>query len=234
MSSWATGCEQPAVWLSIDDRDNEPTRFLAYLIAAIQPIETNAGQDILSAVQSSQSSVIADWLPARVNQLDNISEPFVLVLDDYHLITTPEIHEALRFLIEHLPGAMHILIATCIDPPPSLARWRVRDQLIELRSADLKFTFEEAASFLSDTMWLTLTARTEGWIAGLQLAALSLQDTADAHQFVTDLAGTHQHLTIVLVLRVYTPENRSPCIGVSGSNPRFSPRQKRRNPKDSR
>src|SRR5512135_1873104 len=117
LSSWARGCGQPVAWLSIDDRDNEPTRFLAYLIAAVQTIEANLGQDILSAMQSSQSSAIADWLPVLVNQLDTIAVPFVLVLDDYHLITTPAIHQALAFLLEHQPSRLHLAIATRKDPP---------------------------------------------------------------------------------------------------------------------
>jgi LuxR family transcriptional regulator, maltose regulon positive regulatory protein len=202
LSSWAAGCGQPVAWLSIDDRDNEPTRFLAYLIAAVQTLEANLGQDTLSAVQSSQSSVIADWLPGLVNQLDNIVEPFVLVLDDYQVITTPAIHQALAFLLEHQPSRLHIAIATRKDPPLPLPRLRARGQLTELRQADLRFTVEETAAFLRRGMGMelstedvaSLVSRTEGWIAGLQMAALSIRDREDVSRLISAFGGSHEYI----------------------------------------
>ncbi|HTP07372.1 MAG TPA: LuxR C-terminal-related transcriptional regulator [Anaerolineae bacterium] len=202
LSSWARGCGQPVAWFSIDDRDNEPTRFLAYLVAALQTIEANLGEDILSAMRSSQSSMIADWLPVLINQLDNIAQPFVLVLDDYHLITTPAIHQALTFLIEHQPAHMHVVIATRKDPSLPLPRLRARGQLVELRQADLRFTSEETSTFLRLATGAelpmedvsALVTRTEGWVAGLQMAALSIRDREDVSRMIAAFGGSHAYI----------------------------------------
>jgi LuxR family maltose regulon positive regulatory protein len=202
LSSWAARCGQPVAWLSIDDRDNEPTRFLSYLIAAVQTVEALPGQEILSAVQSSQSSVIVDWLPVLINQLDNITNPFVLVLDDYHLITAPAIQQALAFLLEHQPSQMHLVIATRKDPPLPLPRLRARGQMVELRQADLRFTPEETAAFLkrvTDTEFSAedvsaLVGRTEGWIAGLQMAALSIREREDVARLISTFGGSHEYI----------------------------------------
>jgi LuxR family maltose regulon positive regulatory protein len=202
VSSWATSCGQSVAWYSIDDRDNEPTRFLAYLIAALQTIEADVGQDILSALQSSQSSAIADWLPVLVNQLDCNTASFLLVLDDYHLITTPAIHQALTFLLEHQPSQMHVVIATRKDPPLPLPRLRARDQLVELRQADLRFTAEETSAFLrratgtklSTEDVSTLVNHTEGWIAGLQMAALTMRNREDVSRLIATFSGSHEYI----------------------------------------
>ncbi len=202
LSSWAIGCGLPVAWLSMDEGDNDPARFLTYLIAAIQTIGSQLGQDILSALQSSQSPLIADWLPVLVNQLDNLVEPFVLVLDDYHLMTTPAIHQALTFLIEHQPPQMHFAVATRKDPPLPLPRLRARGQLLELRQADLRFTSEETSAFLRHGMGVTLSpedvdaliSRTEGWIAGLQMAALSVQNRPDASRLIATFGGSHDYI----------------------------------------
>lgn len=202
VSGWARGCGQPVAWLSLDERDNEPTRFLTYLIAALQTIEANLGQDVLAAVQSSQSASIADWLPVLVNQLDNIATPFVLVLDDYHLITTPAIQQALAFLLEHQPAQLHLVLATRKDPPLPLPRLRSRGQLLELRQADLRFTLEETSSFLQRVTGTELSSedvsalvtRTEGWIAGLQMAALSLREREDVACLISTFGGSHEYI----------------------------------------
>jgi LuxR family maltose regulon positive regulatory protein len=202
LSSWVTSCAQPVAWYSIDDRDNEPTRFLAYVITALQTIAADVGQDILSALQSSQSAAIADWLPMLVNQLDNIATPFVLVLDDYHLITTPAIQQALTFLLEHQPAQMHVVIATRKDPALPLPRLRARDQLVELRQADLRFTTVETAAFLrratgtelSTEDIRALVGHTEGWIAGLQMAALSLRNREDVSRLIAAFGGSHEYI----------------------------------------
>jgi LuxR family transcriptional regulator, maltose regulon positive regulatory protein len=202
LSSWVQSCGQPVAWVSLDERDNEPTRFLSYLITAIQTIESQLGQDILSAMQSAQSSIMADWLPVLVNQLDSIATSFVLVLDDYHLITTPAIHQALAFLLEHQPAQLHLVIATRKDPPLPLPRLRARGQLIELRQADLRFTFEETSAFLrrvagtelSTKDVSALVSRTEGWIAGLQMAALSLRNRADVSRLISTFGGSHEYI----------------------------------------
>jgi LuxR family maltose regulon positive regulatory protein len=202
VSSWARGCGQPVAWVSLDERDNEPTRFLKYLITAIQTIEPNLGQDVLTAVQASQSATITDWLPVLVNQLDNIASSFVLVLDDYHLITTPAIQQALAFLLEHQPAQMHVVIATRKDPPLPLPRLRARGQLVELRQADLRFTPEETSAFLQRVTGNELSAadvsalvtRTEGWIAGLQMAALSIREREDVARLISTFGGSHEYI----------------------------------------
>ncbi len=214
VSSWARGCGQPVAWLSLDERDNEPTRFLAYLIAAIQTIEANLGQDTLAAVQASPSAAITEWLPILVNQLDNISPSFVLVLDDYHLITTPAIHQALTFLLEHQPAQMHVVIATRKDPPLPLPRLRARGQLIELRQADLRFTFEETSAFLwrvagaelSTEDVSALVSRTEGWIAGLQMAALSIREREDVARLISTFGGSHEYIVDYFAAEVLTQQ----------------------------
>jgi len=133
-----------------------------------------------------------------LNDLGVLTTPLALILDDYHLITAPPIHEALVFLIDHLPPTLRLVITTRIDPPLPLARWRVRNQLVELRADDLRFTPAEAATFLNEAMGLTLSAaeitaletRTEGWIAGLQLAALSIQGRAECDQLHPSFSGS--------------------------------------------
>ena len=202
LSAWSAACGQPVAWLSLDDGDNDPTRFLMYLVAAVQAIEANLGQDILASLQSPQPSVIEDWLPVLVNRLDNIARPFVLVLDDYHVMTTPAIHQALTFLLEHQPPHMHLAITTRKDPPLPLARLRARGQLTELRQADLRFTFEETTAFLQQAMGTplsqkdvaSLVSRTEGWIAGLQMAALSLRDREDVSRLIAAFGGSHEYI----------------------------------------
>jgi LuxR family maltose regulon positive regulatory protein len=202
VSGWAKNCEQPVGWLSLDERDNEPTRFLTYLIAALQTIEATLGQDILAALRSSPAASIADWLPILLNQLDDMATPFVLVLDDYHLITTPAIQHALAFLLEHQPARMHLAIATRKDPPLPLPRLRARDQLVELRQADLRFTPEETSFFLQRVTGKELRAeevsalvtRTEGWIAGLQMAALSIREREDVARLISTFGGSHEYI----------------------------------------
>jgi LuxR family maltose regulon positive regulatory protein len=202
LSSWVAGCGQPVAWLSLDDHDNEAARFLAYLIAAIQTVEADLGQDILSALQSPQSSTIENWLPVLVNQLDTVARPFVLVLDDYHLITEPAIHQAIVFLLEHQPAQLHLAIATRKYPPLPLPRLRARGQLTELRQADLRFTAEETTAFLRRGMGVelatedvaALVSRTEGWIAGLQMAALSIRDRAGVSRLIAAFGGSHEYI----------------------------------------
>jgi LuxR family maltose regulon positive regulatory protein len=202
LTTWAAKCGQSVAWFSLDDRDNDPARFLTYLVGAIQTVEANLGQEVLPVLQSPQPSAIEHWLPVLINQLDNIARPFVLVLDDYHLITASEIHQALTFLLEHQPPQMRLAIATRKDPPLPLPWLRARGQLTELRQADLRFTAEEAAPFLRRRMRVELStedvvalvSRTEGWIAGLQMAALSLRDKEDVSRLIAAFGGSHEYI----------------------------------------
>ncbi len=202
LSTWANGCEQPVSWLTLDDGDNDPLRFLAYLIAAAAKIEANSGQDNLGAIQSPQHPALAELLPVLANQFNAIPRPFILILDDYHLITSPEIHKALTFLIEHQPPQMHLVIASRKDPPLPIPLLRARGQLIELRQADLRFTTEEATAFLklgtgvalSGEDVASLASRTEGWAAGLQMAAISIRGKEDASRLIASFSGGHEYI----------------------------------------
>ena len=190
VSEWLADCERPAAWLSLDEGDNDPTRFLTYLVAALQTIAPNIGEGVLGVLQSPQPPPTESILTALLNEITTIPDNFVLVLDDYHVIDAKPVDDALTFLLEHLPPQMHLVIATREDPQLPLARLRARGQLTELRAADLRFTPAEAAEFLNQVMGLNLSAediaaletRTEGWIAGLQLAATFHAGTSRRHQ----------------------------------------------------
>ena len=210
LSEWLAGCERPPAWLSLDEGDNDPTRFLSYLVAALQTIAPNIGEGVLGVLQSPQPPPTESILTALLNEIDTVPDDFVLVLDDYHVIDAEHVDGALAFLIEHLPPRMHLIISTREDPSLPLARLRVRGQLIELRAADLRFTPSEAAEFLGGVMGLDLTeediaaleTRTEGWIAGLQLAAISMRGHEDATGFIESFTGSHHFVLDYLVEEV--------------------------------
>ena len=198
-SAWAVASERPSAWLSLDEADNDPARFLGYLVAALQTIAPNIGEGLLAALRSPQPPRTESILTALLNQIAGVPESFALVLDDYHVIDSKPVDDALAFLIEHLPPQMHVIITTREDPPLPLATLRARDQLTELRVADLRFSASEAAEFLNKVMGLKLSAediaaleiRTEGWIAGLQLAAISMQGHQDTAAFIKSFTGSH-------------------------------------------
>jgi LuxR family transcriptional regulator, maltose regulon positive regulatory protein len=212
VSEWIVNCGRPVAWLSLDEGDNEITRFLTYLVESLQKIMANIGAGVLAALQSPQPPPTESILTTLLNEIAIIPENFIFVLDDYHIIDSKPVDNALTFLIEHLPPKMHLVIATREDPPLPLARLRVRGQLTELRAADLRFTSAEAADFLNQMMGLNLSSediaaletRTEGWIAGLQLAALSMQGRAsrDAASFIKSFTGSHHFILDYLVEEV--------------------------------
>jgi LuxR family maltose regulon positive regulatory protein len=244
VSEWVACCGQPVAWLSLDEGDNDPTRFLTYLVAALQTIAqpsprrgskvegvvTKLGEGVLGALQSPQPPPIESILTALINEItiipDNPStrgakqaqsgQRFIFVLDDYHIIDSKPVDNALAFLLEHLPPKMHLVITTREDPPLPLARLRARSQLTELRAADLRFTPAEAAEFLNQAMSLQLSAediaalevRTEGWVTGLQLAALALQGSLsmqgrpDTSHFIQSFTGSHRFVLDYLVEEV--------------------------------
>jgi LuxR family maltose regulon positive regulatory protein len=209
-SEWIAGCERPVAWLSLDEGDNDPTRFLIYLVTALQTIMANIGKDVLRVLQSPQPPSIESILTALINEITTIPDNFIFVLDDYHIIDSKPVDDALTFLLEHLPPQMHLVITTREDPQFPLARLRVRDQLTELRAVDLRFTPAEAADFLNQMMGLNLSdedvaaleTRTEGWIAGLQLAALSMQGHQDVASFIKSFTGGHHFVLDYLVEEV--------------------------------
>jgi len=215
LSEWAQGGGEgaeplPVVWLSLDEGDNDPVRFLTYLIAALQKIEENIGQGPLGALQSPHAPPMEQVLTVLLNQISALSDRFALVLDDYHLIQAQPIHAALTFLLDHLPPQMHLVIATRSDPLLPIARLLGRGQVTELRQTDLRFTPDEAAEFLVQVMGLELSAddvsalatRTEGWIAGLQMAAVSMQGRDDITGFIHAFTGSHRCVLDYLVEEV--------------------------------
>ena len=215
VSEWGAVCERPVTWLSLDEGDNDLTRFLTYFIAALQAITANIGAGGLAVLQSPQPPSTESILTSLLNEITAIPVRFILVLDDYHVIDSQPVDEALTFLLNHLPPQMHLVIATREDPPLPLARLRARAQLTEVRAADLRFTPAEAAEFLNRVMDLNLSAenittletRTEGWIAGLQLAALALQGTISMQghhsaSFIKSFTGSHHFVLDYLVEEV--------------------------------
>src|SRR5256886_3039727 len=220
VSEWVEGIERPrarTAWLSLDEGENDPARFLTYLVAALQTIAATIGEGVLGALQSPQPPPTVSILTALLNDITTIKDPFVLVLDDYHVIDAKPIDHALTFLLEHLPPQMHLVIATREDPQLPLARLRARGQLTELRATDLRFTPSEAAGFLNQGMGLNLSAediarlstRTEGWIAGLQLAAISMQGQQDTTSFITSFTGSHHFVLDYLVEEVLQQQPES-------------------------
>ncbi|WP_129677063.1 LuxR C-terminal-related transcriptional regulator [Candidatus Chloroploca sp. Khr17] len=210
LSAWVADCQRPVAWLSLDAGDSDPVRFLAYLIAALQTLEPDLGAGVLAALHAPQPPAQEALLTALLNDVAAIPHTFLLVLDDYHALDAPSVDQALAFMLDYMPPQMHLVIATREDPPLPLARLRARDQLTEVRAADLRFTPTEAAAFLNQAMGLNLSAaeiavleaRTEGWIAGLHLAAVSLQGRADTASFVATFSGSHRFVLDYLVEEV--------------------------------
>lgn len=219
LATWLAQVDVSVAWLSLDEADSDPICFLNYFIAALQTVKADLGDVVLDALHAGQSPPLSALLTPLINDLVSLSTSLLLLLDDYHLIDAPPIDEALGFVLEHLPPHVHIVIATREDPQLPLARLRARRDLNELRAADLRFTADEAATFLTQTMTLALSSRdiaaletrTEGWITGLQLAALSLQRHDDATAFIATFAGSHRFVLDYLVeevLRRQTDEVR--------------------------
>ncbi|HMN30846.1 MAG TPA: AAA family ATPase, partial [Caldilineaceae bacterium] len=209
-------CKRTATWLALDEQDNDPVRFLTYLVAALQIISPLLGRGLQNLLGGPQPLPLNNALTMLLNDLAGFEQPFVLVLDDYHVIHQPSIHQALTFLVEHLPPVMHLVITSRTDPPLPLARWRMKRELTEVRERDLRFTHEETASFLRQTLQIELTSadlqaleqRTEGWITGLQLVALSMDGRPDLPQFVAAFTGSHAYIVDYLseeVLQRQTP-----------------------------
>ncbi|HEX8598567.1 MAG TPA: LuxR C-terminal-related transcriptional regulator [Chloroflexia bacterium] len=210
LSEWVAGSDTHVAWLSLDERDSDPVRFLTYMVAALRTIAPTIGEGVLGVLQSSQPPSTEAILTALLNEISTIPDNSVLVLDDYHVIDSHAVDEALTFLLEHLPAQMHVVITTREDPQLPLARLRARGQLTELRATDLRFTPGEAAAFLNQVMGLDIAAqdvtaletRTEGWIAGLQLAALSMRGREDIPAFIKAFAGDNRYIVDYLVEEV--------------------------------
>ena len=219
VSEWIADCGRPVAWVSLDERDDDPSRFLTYLIAALQTIDENIGRGMMGGLQSSQAQTVPTeaTLTILLNEINLVPENFILILDDYHVIESKHVDNAVAFILKQLPPQMHLVIATREDPDLPLARMRAQGQLTELRAADLRFTFAEAAGFLNQVMGLNLSeddiasleTRTEGWIAGLQLAALSLQGHKDTASFIKSFTGSHHFVLDYLVEEILEQQPES-------------------------
>jgi len=204
LSEWVAASDRSVAWVSLDKGDNDPARFWAYAVAALQTVQVDIGQTALVTLCSPQPPTIEPMLMNLINEIAILPGHFVLVLDDYHLITSPEVHSALVYLLDHQPRNLHLVIATRADPPLSLSLLRGRGQLTELRQSELSFSVSEVASYVTQVMGLdlppddvaVLASRTEGWVTGLQMAALTVQgrDTAGASAFLATLSGRHEHI----------------------------------------
>ena len=212
LSEWASSLDasQSVAWLSLDTEDNSSTRFWAYVVAALQTVLEEVGQTTAVLLRSIDTTSIETILTPLLNEIAAQPECVVLILDDYHHISKDEIHRGITFFVEHLPSQLHLVIATRADPSLPIVRMRARGQLTELRGDDLRFSYEEASCFLNTQMGLELTEadlkaldqRIEGWIAGLQLAAISMRNRKDKHQFVAAFVGSHYFILEYLLEEV--------------------------------
>ncbi len=214
LAEWAAQANLIVAWLSLDNEDNDPYRFLRYVIAALDSALTSTKANSVATAQAMLQSVqplpIQTILVALINDLTEVVKPFALVLDDYQFITSPAIDEALTFILRHLPHHMRLVIASRVDPNLPLHLLRAAQHLLEIRTEDLRFTGNETAEFMNVVMDLhlseqdlsTLTGRTEGWIVGLQMAALSLQGASDRSAFVRSLSGSHRYILDYLIEEV--------------------------------
>lgn len=215
VSEWLRGLAIPAAWLSLDESDNDPSRFMAYFIAAIQSIQPKFGESLQAMFRSPQPPPAEVILTILLNELGALPNLIFLVLDDYHAINNLAIHQQISFLLEHLSARMHLILITREDPLIPISRLRARKQVLEIRQEDLRFTVEEISDFMSRVMLLELSfddivaleRRTEGWIVGLQLAALSLHDMRDKSSFIQAFTGSNRYILDYLIEEVF---NRQP------------------------
>jgi LuxR family maltose regulon positive regulatory protein len=210
VSDWVRASNLPFAWLALDESDNDSIRFWRYLDAALETVDNRIGENLRPALYSMQAPVIQQIITGLVNDIISIEKEFILVLEDYHVIENAEIHDHLNFLLDHLPPKIMLVITTRSDPPLNLARRRGRGQLVEIRANDLRFTPKEVTTFLNHAMLLDLSdedinaleQRTEGWIAGLQMVALSILDESDRHAFVTAFSGDDRYIADYLMEEV--------------------------------
>lgn len=207
---WISESEIPVAWISLDKGDSDPVHFFHYLIAAFQSFDVNIGEPALTMLRSPQQPPIESIMANLIKEISDIPHECVLILDDYHSIDSKQIHNIVEFLLDHLPVQLHLVIATRVDPLLPLARLRVRNQLNEFRAFDLSFTMNETSVFFNQMMNLELSSdeisilesRTEGWIAGLQLAALSIQKVNNIQAFIKSFAGNDRHIVDYLAEEV--------------------------------
>ncbi|MEQ8676879.1 MAG: LuxR C-terminal-related transcriptional regulator [Aggregatilineales bacterium] len=216
VAEWVADSKRPVAWLSLDESDSDPVRFLTYVVAALQTVVPKIGAGIMNLLESPQPPQIDSMLTPLLNEIATMPQDFVLVLDDYHVLDSTEIDSALAFIIDNQPPRIHLVITTREDPRLPLARLRARGQLNELRVANLRFTPDEATEFLNNAMGLALSPedidaleqRTEGWIAGLQLAAISMHGVGDKSGFIQTFTGNHHFILDYLIEEVLSQQSR--------------------------
>ena len=202
LADWARQGRWPIAWLSLDAGDNDPARFWRHVVAALDPVCPGIARQLGPLFGPPPPRAFEGLVAALINELATGQDPMLFVLDDYHLIEAPQVHASVGFLLEHRPPSLLLVLSSRADPPLPLARLRGRGQLAELRAADMRFSLEEAAALLSKALGpgvpeddvAALAARTEGWVAGLQLAALSLRGHADPAGFVASFSGSHRYV----------------------------------------
>ena len=204
----------PVAWLSLDEQDNDLARFLAYLVAALETVLPDAGDISLAILRGPQAPPVEAFITPLINDINRASEPFLLVLDDYHVIKEQKIHDVMAFLLGHLPPSLHLVLVSRADPPLPLARLRGQGALHEVRQSDLCFTVEEASEFLNEVLGLELaiadvqrlTRRAEGWPAGLQMAAVSLRQQTDPVAFIQAFTGSNRYILDYLMAEVLSQQ----------------------------
>jgi LuxR family transcriptional regulator, maltose regulon positive regulatory protein len=216
LAEWIAHTSLPIAWLSLDNGDNDPYRFLAYLIYALESIHDDFGEEAQQLLHAAQPVLVDIILTSLINDLGAADGPYALVLDDYQFITAHPVHELLTYLLDHMPVNMHLVIATRADPPLGLARLRSKGKFLEIRTSDLRFHPEETVEFLNHTMELQLAPddlllldqKIEGWIAGLQMAALSLKGREDASRFIKTFSGSNRYIMDYLTDEVLSKQAR--------------------------
>ena len=220
MAEWCAGpgMECPVTWLALEEGDNDATRFLAYLIAALQQIQVGLGEDVLTLLHGGPPPTAA-LLGILINELAVVPHEFALVLEDYHAIELLELHQMMVFLLDHLPPQMHLVILTRVDPPFPLARLRARGELVEVRARELRFSLADTTVFVREMARLTLSdetieilfERTEGWITGLQLAALSMQGQENPAELVAAFGSERGYIVDYLIEEVLDRQPEDLC-----------------------
>lgn len=215
VNEWVTAAEMPTAWLSLDEEDSEPIQFWRYFIAGLQTIDAGFGEQALHLFTQSPPPPLKTAVTVLINEISNIANDIIFVLDDYHLIRSEALQEAVAYFLERQPPQLHLVITTREDPPMPLSRWRARGELSEIRERDLKFIMAETAALLNDTLGLNLTAeqieklgrKTEGWVSGLQLAGLALHEQTDVDEFVDAFAGSNRFILDYLIEEVFRQQS---------------------------
>jgi LuxR family maltose regulon positive regulatory protein len=210
VSDWIDQTKIPAAWFSLDNGDNDPVDFLSYIISGIQSIHKEFGQAALKLLNSPNKPSVESIASLLINEILNINQNFLLVLDDFHLIKSKEVINLISYLLDHIPGNIHLVILTRSDPALSLSKLRSQHQLVDLRSSDLSFSANDISILFNKKLKLglsiedviSLETKTEGWIAGLQLTALSMQGREDISGFIQDLKGDNRYIMDYLMEEV--------------------------------